>query len=229
MHRTLLTITAALATATIGTIHAQAQASTQPMAVTATLSAPTVAYLRPDTVSGMVAAGSVPVARAEVDVYENNVDGEQFALQGSTRTDASGHYSFQLNPLVTTKVTVVAHTRSQTANVVLPVTVTMPATITGFTASVGGRGTVSVSGCIDGNYELDVPLGYLHIQYATAPGGPWHSLPSSIHETATCPGTAFYGTARAPLTRAYYRVGYTGGKQDGTTYLPSTSKAILAG
>jgi hypothetical protein len=118
------------------------------------------------------------------------------------------------------------------------VTVSLPTSLTRFSAVVASSGTVSVSGCLG---VTDIPSdaafsveGTITIQYAASTSGPWRTLgtitQTSPYARAAC-GVAtaeasFAGGFAAQLPKAYYRASFS--PDSGVNWLPSVSSPVLA-
>jgi hypothetical protein len=119
-----------------------------------------------------------------------------------------------------------------------PITVSLPTSLTRFSAKVATSGTLSVSGClgvtgIPASSSLSVE-GSITIQYATRRSGPWRRLGTITHTTASAGATcgvataeaSFRGAFAARLPRAYYRASFA--PRSDASWLASVSSPVLA-
>src|SRR5579859_5524454 len=101
-----------------------------------------------------------------------------------------------------------------------------PTQISGFTASLGQQGTVTMRGCLvpSGNTGEGLPM-MVRLQYATSPGGPWYTMATvnANRSAGGCDGTAVSGTEQVRTPWAFYRASFAGYADD----LPSASSAVL--
>ncbi len=208
--------------------------------MSAALSASTVTYGGKVTVKGTVTyapgvGGFVPLDGQAVRIYAGTGSGSPVA---TAVTNGKGSFSAAL-PKEATSVRWVLRASGpylNTATDTLPMKVNLPTVITGFMATLNQEWQVGFHGCL--GLAAGVPgyvpsLAGLTIQYATRPGGPWHTLgaPVTTQKSFVCgnDGRTFNGTLPAQVNYAYYRAVYAGGTdRTGTGYLPSASRTSLA-
>jgi hypothetical protein len=217
-------------------------ARTDPVKVTASLSAATVTYGNRVTATGTVTyeptSSYVPLPGHIVEIYETQ---DPHAPVASATTNASGHFSVVLpNVAGDTRWTfdgggAAADPYLDQASVSLPMKVNLPIAITGFHASLSQYWQLSYGGCV--GFARSIPGSYVQaslvIQYAPRPSGPWRTLNVETQLSGGCgnQGARFSGTATAPVNYAYYRayeraVPSDGGTDPGRT--AAASAAVLA-
>lgn len=212
----------------------------------ARLSAAKVRYGARVTVSGTVSyasgSGYAPLPGQRVAIY-----GTGSRPAATAVTSADGHFTAAL-PTVADSLDWTVRAGGgrylTTATATLPMTVSLPAAITGFRASLNPSGQVSFHGCLGLAPRTPgsaPPLADLTIQYAAGRHGPWHTLGTvSRRRGHACRdgGRTFSGTLPAHLNRAYYRASYAGYRAShagvtatdaiATGYLPAVSRPALA-
>jgi hypothetical protein len=220
------------------TLPATFSVHSDPVAMTASLSATTVAYRGTVTVSGTVSyqPGSTfkPLPNGTLSIYDRAGAPRPVATVPIT----AGHFvSGALPPEAASMHWVLKATGPylNTATLTLPLKVSLPTVINGFQTTLNQFWLVSYRGCL--TLPAGVPaylpgLSGLVIQYASGPGGPWRTLGAvSGRGSVLCGngGRTFSGTFTARLNYAYYRAWYAGTADvAGTGYLPSASARVLA-
>ncbi len=215
---------------------------TDPVALSASLSASAVTYGGAVTAEGTVSyqpggGAYVPLSRQTVRVYDQPGAAKPVV---TAVTDARGHFTARLPGEAASVRWVVraggpaASPYLDAASVTLPMTVNLPATVSGFEVALSQLWRLSFRGCLTlpSGVPGSVPaLSGLTIQYASAPDGPWRTLGAVPQRNSTpCAGghgLAFAGTLGARLNYAYYRAWYPGATVAGTGYLPSVSGAVV--
>jgi hypothetical protein len=209
---------------------------TDPVKLTATLSATKICYCGRASVSGTVSyapdGNYQPLAGQPVQVFAYGVP---VALAVS---DASGHFSVSLpreQASLTWTVQAGGGSYLGTASVRLPMTVYLPTVISGFQLSLNQYWQVSFHGCLSLAAGIPGQIGSLAglvIQYSPTRNGLWHTLgtvPQRRGRACGNDGVTFSGVLNARLSYSYYRVVYAGGTNGaGTGYLPATSNKVLA-
>jgi hypothetical protein len=222
------------------TVTAQFDAETDPVALSAGLSATTVTYGGKATVSGTLSyqpGGSYrPLSSQTVRIYESPGAPEPVA---TAVTNPSGHFTATLPKRAASLHWVVqaggpaADPYLGSASLTLPMKVNLPTAVSGFEVALSMFGQLSYRGCLalPGGVPGRVPsLSGLSVQYAAGPNGPWHTLGSVPRQsTGQCGngGWKFGGTLAARLNYAYYRVWYPGATAAGTGYLAVASGRVL--
>lgn len=221
-------------------------ARTTPTLLTAKLSTSRTSFGTTVTVSGTLTykpgKSWVPLAGAQVVVSPPGYS------QSAPVTDSAGHYSTTFTAMNAGPATVYFNNVNAapflTTNWLQPAQVTtknlnvsLPTSITHFSATVDTRGFLHVHGClgIDAIWSGSAYGGQhpMTIQYATRPSGPWQRLGTiSLSDDSSC-GIAelevsFTGTLPVRLARAYYRAHFPGEPQQGEPWQPSTGPAQLA-
>ena len=211
---------------------------TDPVTMTASLSAKTITYGAKVTVSGTVTyepgSAFVPLHGLAVQVFYNRAGG---TLVATALTDPNGHFSATLPKEAATVhwVLQAGGPYLTTATVTLPMKVNLPTVISGFQATLSNLWRISYRGCIA--LPAGVPgfvpsLAGLTVQYAAGANGPWKTLgtvPKQKSVLCGNGGQTFSGTLTAKLNYAYYRAVYAGGTNTaGTGFLASVSGKALA-
>jgi hypothetical protein len=215
---------------------------TDPVALTASLSAKTVTYGGRVTVAGTVTyephSVFVPLPGQSVQIYDRPGAARPVA---TARTDTTGRFTATLPREPATVHWVLkaggnaASPYLGAASVTLPMKVSLPTVISGFQAALNQFWQVSYRGCL--TLPAGVPaylpnLSGLVIQYAPGPSGPWRTLGAVPRQTGVLCGNGgrtFGGTFTARLNYAYYRAWYAGVTDvAGTGYLSSVSGRVLA-
>jgi len=222
------------------TVTGQFDAQTDPVALSASLSASTVTYGGKVTVGGTLTyqpgASYEPLSQQTVRIY--NAANTTTPVATAT-TSATGSFTTTLPKEATSVQWVVqaggpaASTYLGSASLTLPMKVNLPTAVTGFgvsmsvTAQIGFHGCLTLTAGVPGSLPS---LSGLDIQYSAGSTGPWHSLGSLPKQTAARCGTggwSFSGTLGAKLNYAYYRAWYPGTTAAGTGYLAAASGSVL--
>lgn len=216
-----------------------------PTSLTAKLSTSKTSFGKTVTVSGTLTykPGNtwVPLAGAQVEVVPPGYP------QSAPITDSAGHYSATFTAMNGGPATVYFNGGSP-----FPVTewlnsaqvmtkdldLTLPTSITQFSASVDPQGFLHVHGCLGieaiwsgSAYGGQHPV---TIQYAPRPSGPWQRLGTiSVQPYDSTCGIAeleasFTGSLPVRLARAYYRAHFPGEPQQSEQWQPSTGPVRLA-
>jgi hypothetical protein len=232
--------TSSVAAAT--TAGAEFSAQTDPVAMSASLSASTVSYGRKVTASGTVSyqpgSSYVPLPGQTVRVYDGPAADRPVA---TAVTGANGHFTATLPKEAASVHWVVqaggpaASPYLGAASVTLPMRVNLPTAVSGFGVALSVFGKLSYRGCLAmaAGVPGSIPAAGsgVTIQYSAAPDGPWHTLATAAtsQNKAKCgSGRAFSGTANARVNYAYYRAVYGGTNVAGTGYLSAASGGVLA-
>lgn len=208
--------------------------------MSASLSASTVTYGSKVRVKGTVTyapggGGFVALTGQTIQIYAGAASGHPVV---TAVTNGKGAFTAAL-PNEATSVHWVLQASGpylKTATATLPMKVSLPTVVTGFSATLSQSWQVNYRGCL--GLRAGVP-GYvpsltgLTIQYAERPNGPWHTLgvPAVTQKSFVCgnDGRTFSGALPARLNYAYYRAVYKGATdRSGTGYLPSVSGTVLA-
>lgn len=222
------------------TVTGQFDSQSDPVALSAGLSAGTVTYGGKVTVGGTLSyqpgASYEPLSDQTVRIY--NRPGATTPVATAT-TNAAGGFTATLPKEAASVQWVVqaggpaAGPYLGAANLTLPMKVNMPTAVSGFgvslseSAQVGFRGCLTLSAGVPGSVPS---LSGLAIQYSAGPNGPWRSLGSLPRQSgARCGngGWKFAGTLGAKLNYAYYRAWYPGTTAAGTGYLAAASGSVL--
>lgn len=216
-----------------------------PVAITATLSAPTVTYGAKETVSGVATyqpssgAAYEPLAGQTVSVSGSDPDGNTPVITGVT--NASGDYSISLPADINTTWSVQAGSNSYSslldlASAGASMDVNLPTVLTGVQVSMNQYWDLSFSGCLSLEENVSDASLYsasrIELQYADSKTGPWHTLTRVSVTGNACghDGSTFRGTATAAENYAYYRVVYGGAAPTYMTYgyvASSSSPALV--
>jgi hypothetical protein len=222
------------------TVTGQFDAQTDPVALSAGLSATTVTYGGKVTVGGTLTyqpgASYEPLSHQTVRIY--NGPGTTTPVATVT-TSATGTFTATLPKEATSVRWVVqaggpaASQYLGSASLTLPMKVNLPTAVSGFGVALSVTGQLSFRGCL--TLTAGVPGGVpslsgLAMQYSAGSKGPWRSLGSLPKQTAARCGNGgwkFSGTLGAKLNYAYYRAWYPGTTAAGTGYLAAASGSVL--
>ena len=222
------------------TVTEEFDAQTDPVALSAGLSATTVTYGGKVTVSGTLSyqpGGSYqPLSSQTVRIYDSPGASEPVT---TAVTNPSGHFTATLPRRAASLHWVVlaggeaAGPYLGSASVTLPMQVNLPTAVNGFEVALSVFGQLSYRGCLtlpNGVPGLVPSLSGLAIQFAAGPNGPWRTLGSvPRQDSGRCGngGWNFSGTLPARLSYAYYRAWYPGASAAGTGYLAAASGRVL--
>jgi hypothetical protein len=222
------------------TVTGQFDAQTDPVALSAGLSASTVTYGGKVTVGGTLSyqpGGSYePLSRQTVRIYSKA--GATTPVATAT-TSATGSFTATLPKEAASVQWVVqaggtaASPYLGSASLTLPMKVNLPTSVSGFGVALSVTAQLSFHGCL--TLTAGVPgslpsLSGLAIQYSASAKGPWRSLGALPTQTAARCGNGgwkFSGTLGAKLNYAYYRAWYPGATAAGTGYLAAASGSVL--
>jgi hypothetical protein len=222
------------------TVTGEFDAQSDPVSLSAGLSATTVTYGGKVTLGGTLnyqPAGSyLPLSGQTVRIYRSGTT----TPVATAVTNATGQFTATLPKEATSVQWVVqaggtaASRYLGSASVTLPMKVNLPTAVSGFGVALSVFGQLSFRGCLAlaGGVPGGVPsLSGLAIQYAAGSKGPWRPLGSLPRQSgARCGngGWSFSGTLGAKLNYAYYRAWYPGTTAAGTGYLAAASGEVLA-
>jgi len=222
------------------TVTGQFDAQTDPVALSAGLSASTVTYGGKVTVGGTLTyqpgASYKALSNQTVRIYN---EASPTTPVATATTSATGTFTATLPKEATSVQWVVqaggpaTSTYLGSASLTLPMKVNLPTAVSGFGVALSVTGQLSFRGCL--TLTSGVPGGLpslsgLAIQYSAGAKGPWRSLGSLPKQTAAHCGNGgwkFSGTLGAKLNYAYYRAWYPGTTAAGTGYLAAASGSVL--